>query len=680
MSSSYIKTTRSNIEFNLSDNDPKSNTVAIQQLEDISENAGDGLIITVGSDTSGERIIIPSTDNNIIIGRSEEGSLTNELSNYSNQVILYQSDDLSNSRITVASDEVKLLSTDTITISNTNDGNHLIRTDENGIFLESDELITLSGTSVFTSNAIFSNSITGYGDLSYSGDASFNIVEFDGTATFNDVATFSNEAIFQGTTSINDTLTVDALSTFSNTATFQSNISVNGDVTFSNSILTLVGTSRIASTAATSITSTNTLTLNGGNPTGCNRIRLSNGGVDISGIVISSNYSTFQDRVDVSNLYCHNDASFNEDLYILSNLTVSGNIITSNSSGTTDICGSFTVWSNADFKDTVEFSNNVSYESNIELNATTAEISGTTLNILGSTGVNIKANNQLTTITSDSTGVTISGDLILEDDLNVTGQVVFSNGLTVDSSDVLFSNDLTVQGDLTVNGTTTTTTTVLNDLDIDDNKIRLNYNEVSATVRDAGIIFNNVSSTNDVSTSSFFYETDGGSNTFILGFIDLDTGVTDNFPLITPSSGDDMDRYCDLIMRNLNAKEINLVSDRRLKYNIEPINNSEEIVERLKPITFNWKRNSNNNQNDEPKEYGFIAQEVENIIPTIVKERNDGFKGVAYQKMVPILVDVLQKQKIRIDELEEKMNKQQEDIIFMKQIIARMVDISGMNV
>jgi hypothetical protein len=623
MSSSYIKTTRSNIEFNLSDNDPKSNTVSINQLEDISENAGDGLVISSGSDNSGQRIIIPSTDNNILIGRnSTSNGLLGELSNYTDTVFIHQGNDNGSSSIIVDSSNVNLYSGLNIDISS----------------IES--RIQLDSNLIFNTNGI----------ISFNGDIS------------ND-----DELIIQGggLLTMCNNLDLYGTGTFNSINTFKSNVN------FSNSILLFDSASRIRSDSSTSITASNAVTINGGPVVGNNRVRISGSGVELKGDVIVSNETTFESRVDLSALVVSNDVSFNKDLYIASNLNISGNVVTDNI-GTFDICGDLTLWGDTIFKSISEFSNDVTFGSNLILNSATTTLSGTTINVDGDTEVNLAGSNSNVLLTVNSNGVTISGELNVVSAATFSNSVSVSNGLTVETSGGLFKNDVEIQGDLTVTGTTTTTTTVLNDLDISDNKIRLNYNEVSATVRDSGIIFNNVSSTSDVSTSAFFYETDGGSNTFILGFIDLLT-LGDNFPLITPS-GDDMDKYCDLILKNLDAKEVNLVSDRRLKNNIKPIINSKEIISELNPVIFNWKNHNINENNNENIEYGFIAQEVEEILPQIVKERGDGYKGVAYQKLIPIMVDYIKKQNEKIESLEKIVNDQSDEISNIKSLIQKVTN------
>ena len=77
-------------------------------------------------------------------------------------------------------------------------------------------------------------------------------------------------------------------------------------------------------------------------------------------------------------------------------------------------------------------------------------------------------------------------------------------------------------------------------------------------------------------------------------------------------------------------------SDERLKDNITPIENSLDKVGQLKGYEFDW-----NDKQDVYKghDVGVIAQEVEKVVPELVQTRNDGYKAVKYEKVVPLLIN-----------------------------------------
>ena len=53
-------------------------------------------------------------------------------------------------------------------------------------------------------------------------------------------------------------------------------------------------------------------------------------------------------------------------------------------------------------------------------------------------------------------------------------------------------------------------------------------------------------------------------------------------------------------------------------------------------------------------DFGFVAQEVEQVIPELVRERDDGMKTVNYGGVVPLLLDVIKDLTKRIELLESK--------------------------
>ena len=101
------------------------------------------------------------------------------------------------------------------------------------------------------------------------------------------------------------------------------------------------------------------------------------------------------------------------------------------------------------------------------------------------------------------------------------------------------------------------------------------------------------------------------------------------------------------------------VSDEREKEHIYEISESLNKITDLRPTKFTWKET-------QKEDVGFIAQEVEEIIPEVV-ETTKGFididnekqpeerKTISYPKLVPYLVDTIKELTKRIEELEKKV-------------------------
>ena len=78
-------------------------------------------------------------------------------------------------------------------------------------------------------------------------------------------------------------------------------------------------------------------------------------------------------------------------------------------------------------------------------------------------------------------------------------------------------------------------------------------------------------------------------------------------------------------------------SDKRLKDNIKPIDNALEKLEKISGVLFDW----NDKSGHTGKDYGVIAQEVEAIMPEIVTTRDNGYKAVRYEKIIPLLIEAI---------------------------------------
>merc|ERR1712112_80023 len=108
-------------------------------------------------------------------------------------------------------------------------------------------------------------------------------------------------------------------------------------------------------------------------------------------------------------------------------------------------------------------------------------------------------------------------------------------------------------------------------------------------------------------------------------------------------------------------------SDRRLKNSIESLNSSIsalEVVQNLRPTSYRY--NGTNRTR-----YGFIADEVAKILPSVVQKLPSGYDGILYQDIIPVVVQAtkqvsaenerLREENERMREEYERMNKLDEE-------------------
>ncbi len=95
-------------------------------------------------------------------------------------------------------------------------------------------------------------------------------------------------------------------------------------------------------------------------------------------------------------------------------------------------------------------------------------------------------------------------------------------------------------------------------------------------------------------------------------------------------------------------------SDKRHKNTIQNIPNALEKVSKLNGVTWEWNEDVNEVTKSTPKT-GLIAQEVQEVLPEVVREREDGFLSLDYSKMVGLLVEAIKEQQIQIDQLKAQI-------------------------
>jgi len=96
-------------------------------------------------------------------------------------------------------------------------------------------------------------------------------------------------------------------------------------------------------------------------------------------------------------------------------------------------------------------------------------------------------------------------------------------------------------------------------------------------------------------------------------------------------------------------------SDSKLKAEIEDINYGVNEIMQLRPVSYYYTQ-ENNLKLSNDKQLGLIAQEVEGLIPEIVKQ-NDNFKSVDYIGLIPVFIKTLQEQQNAIENLKEQLEE-----------------------
>lgn len=99
-------------------------------------------------------------------------------------------------------------------------------------------------------------------------------------------------------------------------------------------------------------------------------------------------------------------------------------------------------------------------------------------------------------------------------------------------------------------------------------------------------------------------------------------------------------------------------SDIKFKQNINEIETPLDKVNRLQGVSYEWKADQfPEKEFDNRRQFGLIAQEVEKILPEIVKVDDNGDKAINYAELIPVLIEAIKQQQKMIEDLQNKLNR-----------------------
>ncbi|OFY86554.1 MAG: hypothetical protein A3F72_08725 [Bacteroidetes bacterium RIFCSPLOWO2_12_FULL_35_15] len=107
----------------------------------------------------------------------------------------------------------------------------------------------------------------------------------------------------------------------------------------------------------------------------------------------------------------------------------------------------------------------------------------------------------------------------------------------------------------------------------------------------------------------------------------------------------------------INASQaISCSSDFRFKKNITPLTGSLNKTLLLQGVNYNWKTEEFPERGfTNEKQIGFIAQEVEKIVPEIVYTDSKGFKSIDYSRLTPVLIEAIKELNTKVESLEKEI-------------------------
>ncbi len=111
-------------------------------------------------------------------------------------------------------------------------------------------------------------------------------------------------------------------------------------------------------------------------------------------------------------------------------------------------------------------------------------------------------------------------------------------------------------------------------------------------------------------------------------------------------------------------------SDQRFKSNIQTIENPMERIMKMRGTSYIFNAPGAEEGNAGVQQIGFIAQELEQVVPEAVAKGDDGIYSVNYGAITPLLVEGMKVQQAQIVTQEQKITEQQSQISTQQQQIA----------
>jgi hypothetical protein len=91
-------------------------------------------------------------------------------------------------------------------------------------------------------------------------------------------------------------------------------------------------------------------------------------------------------------------------------------------------------------------------------------------------------------------------------------------------------------------------------------------------------------------------------------------------------------------------------SDERYKTQIVTIDHALEKLDQVGGYYYHWK-----NAEDQSRQAGLIAQEVEKVLPEIVQTDDAGYKSVDYGKMNALLIEAIKEQQVLLKQMQQRI-------------------------
>jgi trimeric autotransporter adhesin len=148
------------------------------------------------------------------------------------------------------------------------------------------------------------------------------------------------------------------------------------------------------------------------------------------------------------------------------------------------------------------------------------------------------------------------------------------------------------------------------------------------------------------------------SNTVVLGTNDDDVRVPGSLIVVQLGTAGSTD-----VCRNASNFLSTCSSSLRYKNHVQPFTGGLNLINRLRPITFNW-------IDSDARDVGFGAEDVEKVDPLlVVYDQNGRVEGVKYKQLTAVLVNAIREQQARAEKQDQQIAEQKRQIEALKKLV-----------
>jgi hypothetical protein len=106
-------------------------------------------------------------------------------------------------------------------------------------------------------------------------------------------------------------------------------------------------------------------------------------------------------------------------------------------------------------------------------------------------------------------------------------------------------------------------------------------------------------------------------------------------------------------------------SSLRYKESIQPFTSGLNLLQRLRPVSFNWKGRVET-------DLGLIAEEVAEVEPLLITRNHKGeIEGVKYSQLNVVLINAIKEQQSQIQQQQQQIDQQQRQIDALKKLLCQ---------